>query len=647
MLLYDGIVTANTSLSLLESMSRAEARRQGAATVRTSHVLLALSGNEQFQAHQLLIDAGIDREKIRSRIRVGKSPGEKSEIPLSKEAKKLFSMADSQASALGQEASADLHVVLILMSDNTFAKDPARRILTDCLSATLCRTISDSLAGLDVRSREGSHQEKHSVDSVFDADARAVMELAFAAARYQRDRALMPVHLVVGLARHDQGPAHEALTRAGLSQGLQALADERFPRLALATPCRIELSGELKAILESARNFAMSMGRAKLDTGDLLLAILDLERSGKEPPLLGVLADRQYMTLDGLRSHLLDEGEMEFAARVIENPEGHYCLIANPVIGITGRLLSTLHTAREDARAMGHLLVTEVHVAMALLLDAKERNVLTDGDRGDLIFADLLDLLSRPRVCEIEPDFSPDLAELFQRACFFVSADHGGGLDINHIALALSNRKILNIMTRHGLTPGVVRRRMQWCLDWTLRFMPDSIKAVDTISMSDFGASLAQALKPLENEELPLTRFFGPRTETLLDFALKEAQDQGDDYVGIDHLFIGILSGYSGQAGKIFEEEGVDVCLARECLGESRPRGKGRKTPTLLPSVAVSRIMRIALDLCRTYGFRFIEPEHIAYALACEHEGLSLRIFDGLNLDGARVASRLESALSR
>ncbi|MCA9805997.1 MAG: hypothetical protein KC777_28710, partial [Cyanobacteria bacterium HKST-UBA02] len=593
----------------------------------------------------LLNDAGIDQEKIRSRMKVSKSPAESSAVPpLSKEAKKLFNMAESQALALGQEASADLHVVLILMSDNAFAKDPARRILNDLLSASFCRNISDILAGLERKSRQESPSIQHSVDSVFDADARAVMELAFAAARYQRDKDLMPVHLVVGLARHDHGPAYEALTRAGFSHDLKVLADERFPRLALASPGKVELSGEVKTILEAARSYACSMGRAKLDTGDLLLAILDLERAGKEPPLLGVLADRQYMTLDGLRSHLLGESELDLAVRVNEIPDANYSLIAVPV---TGRLLSTLHTAREDARAMGHSQVTEVHLAMALLLDAKERNVLTDGDRGDLIFADLLDLISGPRVCEVEPEFSPDLAELFQRACSFVPADHGGGLDINHIALALANQKILNIMTRHGLTPGVVRRRMQWCLDWTLRFMPDEIKAADTISMSDFSASLTLALKPLEKEEAPLTRFFGPRTETLLDFALREAQDQGDDYVGIDHLFIGILSGYSGQAGKIFEEEGVDVCLARECLGESRPRGKGRKTPTLLPSVAVSRILRIALDLCRTYGFRFIEPEHIAYALACEHSGLSLRIFDGLNLDGARVVNRLESVLSR
>ncbi|MGE0261723.1 MAG: Clp protease N-terminal domain-containing protein [Candidatus Obscuribacterales bacterium] len=637
-------MTANTSLSLLESMSRAEARRLGAATVRTSHVLLALAGHEQFQANTLLNNAGIDQGKVRSRMKTGKNLSEKSDIPLDKEVKRLFKMAESQALALGQEAFADLHVVLILMSDNAFAKDPARRILNDLLSASFCRTISDTLAGLDVSSRVGSRQEslaeKPSVYSFFDEDARAVMDLAFSVARKE----LKPVHLVVGLARHDHGPAYEALSRADFSQDLQALTDERFPRLAPASPGKVALSSEVKTILESARNFASSMGRAKLDSGDLLLAILDLERAGEEPPLLGVLADRRYMTLDGLRSHLLGESELELVVRPNEIPDANYSLIAVPV---TGRLLSTLHTAREDARAMGHSLVTEVHLAMALLLDAKEKSVLTDGDRGDLIFADLLDLVSSPRVSEVEPEFSPDLAELFQRACFFVPADHGGGVDINHIAMAIANQKIVNIMTRHGLTPGVVRRRMQWCLDWTLRFMPDEIKAADTISMSDFSASLALALKPLEKEEPPLTRFFGPRTETLLDFALREAQDQGDDYVGIDHLFIGILSGYSGQAGKIFEEEGVDVCLARECLGESRPRGKGRKTPTLLPSVAVSRIMRIALDLCRTYGFRFIEPEHIAYALACEHEGLSLRIFDGLNIDGARVTSRLESVLSR
>ncbi len=80
---------------------------------------------------------------------------------------------------------------------------------------------------------------------------------------------------------------------------------------------------------------------------------------------------------------------------------------------------------------------------------------------------------------------------------------------------------------------------------------------------------------------------FAPDAKKVLEYAQEEAQLLGQDYVGTEHLILGILRERTGIAGKLLRRMGIEVEDAREVVRElvgeeefSRKK-KNRKTPAL------------------------------------------------------------------
>lgn len=89
--------------------------------------------------------------------------------------------------------------------------------------------------------------------------------------------------------------------------------------------------------------------------------------------------------------------------------------------------------------------------------------------------------------------------------------------------------------------------------------------------------------------EIPFT----PRTKKVLELAVEEAQNMGHNYVGTEHLLLGLIREEEGVAARVLENIGVRLDLVREevinLLGEAQPNLPGQapskhsktKTPTL------------------------------------------------------------------
>lgn len=89
--------------------------------------------------------------------------------------------------------------------------------------------------------------------------------------------------------------------------------------------------------------------------------------------------------------------------------------------------------------------------------------------------------------------------------------------------------------------------------------------------------------------EIPFT----PRTKKVLELSVEEAQNMGHNYVGTEHLLLGLIREEEGVAARVLENIGVRLDLVREevvnLLGESKPPITGQmpskpgksKTPTL------------------------------------------------------------------
>ena len=78
--------------------------------------------------------------------------------------------------------------------------------------------------------------------------------------------------------------------------------------------------------------------------------------------------------------------------------------------------------------------------------------------------------------------------------------------------------------------------------------------------------------------EIPFT----PRAKKVLELAVEEAQNMGHNYVGTEHLLLGLIREEEGVAARVLENLGVRLDVVREevisLLGEGQPHPTGQQT---------------------------------------------------------------------
>ncbi len=148
--------------------------------------------------------------------------------------------------------------------------------------------------------------------------------------------------------------------------------------------------------------------------------------------------------------------------------------------------------------------------------------------------------------------------------------------------------------------------------------------------------------------EHPFSRFTD-RARRSVQAAQTEARDHGHDFIGTEHLALGVLTEPDGLAVKAIEALGVTREHAREALIAAllpptvREPTEGRKPLTPLARKAFDLAVRKALML----GHNYIGTEHLLLGLLEEDEGLGGRTLTGLGVTRQRAEEWLVPELDR
>ena len=74
---------------------------------------------------------------------------------------------------------------------------------------------------------------------------------------------------------------------------------------------------------------------------------------------------------------------------------------------------------------------------------------------------------------------------------------------------------------------------------------------------------------------------FTPRAKKVLEFSLREAESRGDDYIGTEHILLGIAAENEGVAARILLDFDVDgETIRREVLHSRIGKGRSERTPS-------------------------------------------------------------------
>jgi len=139
---------------------------------------------------------------------------------------------------------------------------------------------------------------------------------------------------------------------------------------------------------------------------------------------------------------------------------------------------------------------------------------------------------------------------------------------------------------------------------------------------------------------------FTPRAQQVLALARKEADRFHHNYVGTEHLLLGLINLGQGVAVNVLQKMGLDLQTVRSAVEkqvgtgpESKPSGNIPYTPR------VKKVLALAGKEARALNHSYVGTEHILLGLLREGEGVAARVLKSLEVDIERCRNEILSEL--
>jgi ATP-dependent Clp protease ATP-binding subunit ClpC len=139
---------------------------------------------------------------------------------------------------------------------------------------------------------------------------------------------------------------------------------------------------------------------------------------------------------------------------------------------------------------------------------------------------------------------------------------------------------------------------------------------------------------------------FTPRAQQVMGLAKREARRFGHNYVGTEHLLLGLIKLGQGVAVSALQAMGLDLETVRyEVEKHSGPSSDTQQEgdPPLTPRV--KRVLSLAAKEARALNYNYIGTEHILLGLLREGDGVAARILKNLQIDADAVRAEVMKAL--
>lgn len=142
--------------------------------------------------------------------------------------------------------------------------------------------------------------------------------------------------------------------------------------------------------------------------------------------------------------------------------------------------------------------------------------------------------------------------------------------------------------------------------------------------------------------------FFGrftERAQRALVYAQEEAKRLGHNYVGTEHLLLGLLQENEGVAAQVLKEEGIDADRVREQIEALVGKGNFMIDGGFGYTPRTKRILELSFYEARSLGHNYVGTEHLLLALIREGEGVAVRILKDAGVDIQSLRAKIINAL--
>src|SRR6184192_2041268 len=135
---------------------------------------------------------------------------------------------------------------------------------------------------------------------------------------------------------------------------------------------------------------------------------------------------------------------------------------------------------------------------------------------------------------------------------------------------------------------------------------------------------------------------FTPRAQQVLQLARKEADRFNHNYVGTEHLLLGLIKLGQGVAVNVLQKMGLDLETVRMEVEKQVGSGPETKMVGNIPyTPRVKKVLALAGKEAKALNHSYVGTEHILLGLLREGEGVAARVLKSLEIDIERTRNEI------
>ena len=140
---------------------------------------------------------------------------------------------------------------------------------------------------------------------------------------------------------------------------------------------------------------------------------------------------------------------------------------------------------------------------------------------------------------------------------------------------------------------------------------------------------------------------FSEKARRVLSLAQEEAQRFNHNYIGTEHILLGLVRETDGVAAKVLATLGVELPKVRSAIEFIIGRGERPVTGDIGLTPRAKKVIELAVDEARRLSHSYIGTEHILIGLMREGEGVPAGVLESLGLTLDKIRAETNRQLSQ
>ena len=140
---------------------------------------------------------------------------------------------------------------------------------------------------------------------------------------------------------------------------------------------------------------------------------------------------------------------------------------------------------------------------------------------------------------------------------------------------------------------------------------------------------------------------FTERAKKVLVYAQDEATRFNHNYIGTEHLLLGLVREGEGIAAQVLKNLGVELNKVRSAVEFIIGRGERMVVGDITLTPRAKRVIELSIEEARRLGHNYIGTEHLLLGLVREGEGIAAGVLESLGVNLEKVRSQVVQVVSQ